>query len=263
VTDRGKLRKGFVGAAGRTAFALLRTTSRRAKLGTLHLPIGLHPGRQEPILLPQQVHPQAAPATAPERLEPTTALTPEVRALRSRLAVAERRNARLRYALERERLAATRVLAVRHEPTPLIEHLVADLTSVGTADEASLRQTVSSVLAAYGFAVAAADPVADTPVTEATSVPGFDRRRLDALSQSIVAAQPEIGNARYIQLIVGALARQGALTVQQLSNITGYTSPMARRRLRLALDALDAAGVARMAGSRYSLAPQSIDKHST
>ena len=98
-------------SAGRKALAVLRHTRQRAKLGTLHLPLDLHPSRQDGILLPPAAaEPLPAPASndgaAPSRAtEDSRRPRPseETRALRSRLGMAERRIVRLRQALERER----------------------------------------------------------------------------------------------------------------------------------------------------------------
>jgi len=75
------------------------------------------------------------------------------------------------------------------------------------------------------------------------------------LVERVLAAQPEIGSARYVQLTLDALGRQGALSLLQLGTITGMTSPMARRRLRLAVEGLCAVGAVRAEGSRYILVP--------
>ena len=56
-------------------------------------------------------------------------------------------------------------------------------------------------------------------------------------------------------MTLDALGRQGVLSLQQLGSVTGMTSPIARRRLRLTVEALCAAGAARLQGGRYSLVP--------
>ena len=247
----GGERKSLVGAAGRTAVALLRTTGRRAKLGGLHLPIALHPHRQESIEISGKAGPVDEASERPAAELPSPPMPAEMRALRSRLAVAERRNARLRYALQQERLAAARAQEARRRPGMLIDHLVSDLAGLGTADREDLRRVVTSVLTAYGFAVDTAPE--EQPDTEKTSAPGFDRRRTAALTEQVLAMQPEIGSARYVQATLDALGRQGTLSLPQLSAVTGMTSPMARRRLRLTVEGLCAAGAAYAQGGRYSL----------
>ena len=257
MSDRDSERKGLVGAAGRTAVALLRTTGRRAKLGGLHLPISLHPHRHEAIAVPEETGSEEAPSSIDQsdaRISaPSPVFSVEVRALRSKLAAAERRNARLRSALQRQRLAMARAEEAQRQPRTLINHLVSDLAGLGSAGEDDLRRAVTSVLAAYGFDVAAAE---EEPVEESkASIPGYDRRQVVTLVERVLAAQPEIGSARYVQLTLDALGRQGALSLQQLGTITGMTSPMARRRLRLAVEGLCAVGAVRPEGSRYILVP--------
>ena len=128
MSDRDSERRGLVGVAGRTAVALLRTTGRRANLGGLHLPISLHPHRHEAIAVPEEARGEEAPSSI-EQSDTRTAAPPpvftvEVRALRSKLAAAERRNARLRSALQRQRLAMARAGETQRQPRTLIDHLV-------------------------------------------------------------------------------------------------------------------------------------------
>jgi len=165
--------------------------------------------------------------------------------------------ARLRHALERERQARALADAALRDPQPLIEQLVADLTALPRRDEAALRETVSAVLSAYGFqATGAGDHAASATGGErAPVVPGWDRTRIEALTTHVLAAQPEIGARRYVHLSLEGLARQGTLTAAQLAAAADLTSPLARRRLRLALEALAAAGVARRDGLRFTLLP--------
>jgi hypothetical protein len=251
VPKEGGEKKNLAGAAGRAAVALLRTTGRRAKLGGLHLPIALHPHRQESIEIAGKAGPADDAVEQPDAELPTPPMPAELRALRSRLAGLERRNARLRYMLQQERLAAARAQEARRRPGMLIDHLVSDLAGLGSAERGDLRNVVTSVLAAYGFAVDTAPE--EQPDAEVTSAPGFDRRRTAALVEQLLAMQPEIGSSRYVQATLDALGRQGTLSLPQLSAITGMTSPMARRRLRLTVEGLCAAGAAYAQGGRYGL----------
>ncbi len=243
-------RKSLVGAAGRTAFALLRTTGRRAKIGALHLPIALHPHRQEPEASADDSASEEARSEPPAQVSAPPPYA-ELRALRSRLAVAERRNARLRFALQQQRLAMERLQAAYHRPATLIEHLISDLAGLRSADRDELRRVVVSALAAYGFEVDSAQD--EATAGEKASAPGFDRRRTAALVQQLLEAQPEIGSARYVHVTLEALGRQGELSLQQLGAITGMSSPVSRRRLRLTVEALCQAGAACARGGRYSL----------
>ncbi len=257
MSDREEDRKNLVSAAGRTAFAILRTTGRRAKLGGLHLPIALHPHRHEAIALPEQTAREEARPPVGEADAALPASTPlftaEVRALRSKLAAAERRNSRLRYALRQQRLAIARAEEARRQPRALIDHLVSDLAGLGSADTDEIRRAVTSVLAAYGFDIPTTE---EQPVVAVqASIAGYDRRQLATLIEQVLASQPEIGGARYVQLTLEALGRHGALSLQQLGTTTGLTSPMARRRLRLTVEALCGAGAAQLQGSRYCLVP--------
>jgi hypothetical protein len=251
VPEGPRERRSIVGAAGRTAVALLRSTGHRAKLGSLHLPLALHPSRPEPLLLPIEGPIAQSPPAAPG--VPAALLAVECRNLRGKLASAERRNARLRHALLRERLAATRARETLAEPAALIDHLLADLRTAPEAGDEERRRLIGSVLAAYGFRVGHGQEDERPPLVEAASVPRLDWRRQEELIGRIMAAQPEIGSARYVHLVLDALARHPSLTLGQMIELTGLTSPLGRRRLRLALEGLQAEGVVIREGTHCRL----------
>jgi hypothetical protein len=255
LADQKDQRSGMLGSAGRTAVKLLRQTRTRAKLGSLHLPITLHGFRQQTILLPVPV--AAGPARPAPAVEPDAPVEPlaQTRALRGRLGATERRVARLRHALERERQARALAGAALRDPQALIDQLAADLAALPQRDEAAVRETIGAVLAAYGFQVA--QPPSDEKQSDSSEtapvIPGWDRASLEALADRLLADHPEIGNRRYLHLGLEALARQGTITAAQLAASAGMTSPMARHRLRLTLEALCAAGLARQDGPRFVL----------
>jgi hypothetical protein len=255
VPDKPHGPRSLVGAAGRTAVALLRSSRRRAKLGSLHLPLSLNPLRQSaiaPAPAPRQLRREAEPAVVDV---PRPALNPEVRALMSRLAMAERRNARLRQALRRERIAAARAGATLERPGPLIDQLAAELGAAGM-DQRQARELVSSVLGAYGFQVISEGmTTAETELDRGPAgIPGMDRGRLEALTHKLLHEQPEISSPRYINAVMETLAAEGPVTLARLASTAKLTSPVARRRLRLALEGLVNAGVVQCAGDRYMLA---------
>jgi hypothetical protein len=249
----------MLGSAGRSAVQLLRRTGTRAKLGSLHLPLNLHGFRQQTIVLATPRVDEAAPAV---EMRPTDSAPPveplaHTRALRGRLGATERRVARLRHALERERQARALSGAVLQNPRPLIDQLAADLAAHPEWDEATLRETIGSVLAAYGFQVAKPEGgLGQAGIGDPTPVvPGWNRARIEALTIRLQAERPDLGGRRYLYLCLEALARQGTLTAAQLAAAADLTSPMARHRLRLTLEALCDAGVARRAGPRFTLLP--------
>ena len=256
VADRRDHKSGVLGSAGRTAAKLLRQTRTRAKLGSLHLPITFQGFGRQTIVLPVSSGDSPPDPTTPKPGEPSPPLA-HTRALRGRLGATERRLARLRHTLERERQARAMAGAALRDPQPLIEQLVADLSALPHQNGAALRETVTAVLTAYGFqATGPADhAVSATGGETAPVVPGWDRARIEALTTRILAAHPEIGARRYVHLSLEGLARQGSLTAAQLAAAADLTSPMAQRRIRLALEALAAAGVARREGQRFTLLP--------
>lgn len=251
MAERPEQRPGILGSAGRTAAQLLRRTRTRAKLGSLHLPISFT-FRPQPILLPVPPEEEATPA--PESPSEAGELPAHTRALRGRLGASERRIARLRHALERERQARALAGAALQDPGPLIEQLVADLSALPEPTEGALRETIRAVLAAHGFGDATATPASE-PGEAAPVVPGWHRARIEALTTSVLAAHPDIGGRRYLHLALEGLARQGNLTAAQLAASAALTSPLARHRLRLALEALVAEGMAQREGPRFSLLP--------
>ena len=268
-------------SAGRTALTVLRQTKQRAKLGTLHLPIDLHPLRQKSIVLSaptaelEPVHPlvaalsEAALSSDSEKdLIADTSMVhtvqapalAETRALRSRLAVAERRVQRLRQVLERERRTRAQATVALAHPQTLIDHLVSDLRKVDTADLTQLRHTVTSVLTAYGFEtqprqVAATGRGARPAVLvdEVPSIPGWDRSRLQSALLRIQTQRPEIGDQRILNTALRSLIRHSTVTPASVAADAGLSSSLARHRLRLALEGLCVAGIARREGERFTL----------
>jgi hypothetical protein len=254
-------------SAGRTALTVLRQTKQRAKLGSMHLPLDLHPLRPRAIVLPPlgpdvQTLPGTEPPIPPIRLPaspPAPPLSEETRALRSRLAVAERRVLRLRQALERERQTRVQAAEALAHPQLLIDHLTSDLQQVNPTDTQQTRRVVSDVLAAYGFVL----PHAPGPDAERTPylpggeelpvVPGWDRVHLQAAMAQILAQQPDIGGRRMLAVALQALARQRAITPAAAAAGAGLTSSLARHRIRLALEALCGVGIARRDGQRFTL----------
>ena len=282
-------RRGVLRSAGHGALTVLRRTTLRAKLGSLHLPLDLHPGRQRTILLPPspatagdgQLEGElpdhgttdasggVAPPAASERDAATTAVG--MRALRSRLGASERRVARLRQALERERRARQQGAATLIAPERLIEQLVADLHQTGASSPELLHATVTRVLAAHGIAASgvpasgaargagyatgsAGPPGIGGARTEPALpvLPGWDPARLAAIVAALTR-QPEIGGVRTLHLALCSMACGDPLGAAEAAKQAGLTSAMARHRMRLALEGLCAAGVLRRQGERFAL----------
>jgi len=265
-------RRGMLRSAGRGALTVLRRTTIRAKLGSLHLPLDLHPGRQRAILLPPspamaaggeqptgEIHELPAGdalgvSTFPVAPERDAAASAEgMRALRSRLGTSERRVARLRQALERERWARSQGGAAAIAPERLIEQLVADLHQAGTGGPEVLRATVTRVLAEHGIATAgAARSAAPRAEPALPALPGWDPACLAAIVAA-VARQPDVGGVRTLHLALGSVAGGDPLDATEAARQAGLTSGMGRHRMRLALEGLCARGVLRRQGERFSL----------
>lgn len=250
--------------AGRGALTVLRKTRQRTKLSSLHLPIPLQPQRQQSILLRE-----GTPDPLPEGVGQTTAPAPfrtvphsgadHGRALRSRLAVSERRVAQLRHALERERQARGRAVAAVARPEALIDQLVADLAVAPAGDVAALRATVVRVLEGYGFGVAQESPSAQSTGkgiprrADLPALPGWSHVQLQAAAKRAQARQPEITGGD-VALCLQALLHRREVTSELVARDARLTSGLARRRVRLALEALAGVGVLARHGSTYGLA---------
>jgi hypothetical protein len=226
--------------------------------------------RQRSILLPPtsadsvQAHEGAetvAPVTPAGMAHPRLAPAgEETRALRSRLGLAERRVLRLRQALERERRARAQAATAIAQPRQLIDQLVADLSQIDAGDGDALRGAVTQVLGAYGFMVSNDESPAEeqrqarqsleSPVLPA--IPGWDRVRLQAAVDGILARYPET-SSRYVTLALTALVRDGAASPATIAKAAGFTSAFACHRTRVALDGLCALGIARREGERFAL----------
>ena len=136
----------------------------------------------------------------------------------------------------------------------MIDQLVADLRPVERQNETAMRQAIASVLGAHGFKLPQNRPpprLDHDPGAELPAIPGWDRQRVQAIIAQILAGNPDIGGPRYLQVSLAALAAQGHITAAQLAISIGVTSPVGRRRVRLALEALCASGMARREGPKF------------
>ena len=262
-------RDGVLKTAGLGALTVLRKTRQRTKLSSLHLPIPLQPQRRQTIVL-REGEPAPLPggvevgqavagsAPVPFRTVPPPGADHR-RALRSRRAASERRVAQLRHALERERQARAHALAAMARPEALIDQLVADLTGA-TAGDAALRATVTRVLEGYGFAAGQERP--EAPPTgkgmprraDLPALPGWSHAELQAAAKRAQARQPEITGGD-VALCLQAVLHRGEVTPELVAREARLTSGLARRRVRLALEALAGVGVLVRHGSSYGLAP--------
>ena len=282
-------RRGVLRSAGRGALTVLRQTSLRAKLGSLHLPLDLRPGRQRTILLPQSVGtPEGASGPDADLLERTAigtgaaldesslpaaseselppAVADAMRALRRRLGASERRVARLRQALEWERQARQQTGLAPIAAERLIEQLVADLHQADAGNPDLVRATVTRVLGAHGIALPCVAAPATAPGAAARRpepgllvVPGWEPARLAAVLAAVAARQPEIDGVRTLRLALDMLSGGQALSAAEAARAAGLTSAMARRRMRLALEGLCAAGMLRRQGERFAVCPPGCD----
>jgi hypothetical protein len=119
----------------------------------------------------------------------------------------------------------------------------------------AIRQTIATVLGAYGFKVRPGQPphrLDRDPGAELPTIPDWDRKRVQALVTQILADHPEIGGPRYVQV---SLAAQGRITPAQPATSIGVTSPVGRHPVRLALEGLSAAGIARREGPKFVFVP--------
>lgn len=177
----------------------------------------------------------------------------EIAALRARAERAEHAAAWLRARLRTERARAAT------QPQLDVAALAADLTrglaAAQVPNPEAVRRVVQRTLAAHGLPVETA-PARENGAAQDTSASPWPRDQQEALARLVVARAPEVADPAYVHRVVGLIAQRGRLTLGELTRAAGYNSAMARRRLRLTVEALAALGALTIRDGAYSLNPQ-------
>ncbi len=237
IETAGTMREA-AGRAEHVARRLLRRTRFLTGHAARKLPVAppLAPGADDghiTLVLPAQPAVDERAAREQELLE-----------LRARAERSEHAAAWLRARLRVERRRST--------PTPQVDvaALTADLTrglaALNAPHPGAVRRVVQQTLAAHGLAPP------DAGAGDAPPLP-WSQEQQDALAQATLARAPEVADPAYVYRAIGLLAQRGRLTLPALTRAAGFASPMARRRLRLAVEALVALGALAARDGAYSL----------
>ncbi len=170
--------------------------------------------------------------------------------LRARVDRAESAAAWLRARLRAER--QQRPPAPQFDAAALASDLTRDLARLPTLHREAVRRVVYRTLAAHGLPVTAPDDER-AERTCAGAVPLWPREQQEALAEQVLARAPDVASPSYVYRVLELLAARGSLTLPELTRAAEYTSAMARRRLRLTVDALVALGALTMREGAYAL----------
>ena len=140
--------------------------------------------------------------------------------------------------------------------------LAADLTRglsrLHSPHPEAVRRVVYRTLAAHGLPISHADGAhgerSERPATASVSSPlPWPREQQETLATLVLAREPDVADPAYIERVLVLLAERGRLSLPELSRAANYTSAIARRRLRLAVEALTAIGALTTRDSAYTL----------
>lgn len=135
--------------------------------------------------------------------------------------------------------------------------LTADLTrglaTVNTANREAVRRVVQQALAAHGLV---ANTRRDSSAGHDAAAMPWPQEQQDALARAVLARAPDVADPAYVYRAVGLVAQRGRLALPELTRAAGYESAMARRRLRLTVEALVALGALTARDGAYSLNAQ-------
>lgn len=233
--------------AGGVARRLLRRTrllSRRA------------PRRQPMAPGPDPITPDggrivsAMPDAPMAAVSPDGAAARELEELRRRAERAEHAAAWLRVRLRAERAGAK--APPRLDVPALAADLTRDLARLYAAHPDIVRQIVQRTLAAHGLPISSFDTPRGAPMADLTV---WTQAQQDLLAQQVLARAPEVSDPAYVYRALAALTRRGRQTLPALTSAAGLDSAMARRRLRLAVEALAALGALAKRDGAYVLNP--------
>jgi len=177
----------------------------------------------------------------------------------------------------RARLRAERARARDRQKTPhgfdvatLRADLTHGLTQLRAHDAGAVGRVVDAVLLAHGAPLAPARPPEPrqtrlraeakkrgSGLPSTPPPPGWTQGQLRATTARVLRHSPEIGvDPAYVENALALVVRLGRPTLSDLLRAAGYESPMARRRLRLAVEGLAAVGALVHHSDRYGVAPQ-------
>lgn len=175
----------------------------------------------------------------------------EVLELRARTEQAEHAASWLRARLRSQRARAASRPQI--DAAALTSDLTRGLAAVNTANREAVRRVVQQALAAHGLA---ANTRRDSSTAHDPAAMPWAQEQQDALARAVLARAPDVADPAYIHRAVGLVAQRGRQTLPELTRAAGYESAMARRRLRLTVEALVALGPLTVRDGAYSLNAQ-------
>lgn len=151
--------------------------------------------------------------------------------------------------------------------------LTRELAQLHVRDVVAVGRVVDAVLRAHGLPLAPAHPSEQRRTRRgpgarkqgsgtssrpyAPPPPGWTQEQLRATAARVLRQWPEIdADPAYVENALTLVVRLGRPTLSDLLRASGYDSPMARRRLRLAVEGLVAVGALIRHTDRYSIAPR-------
>lgn len=244
--ERGeRVRSGAVHAARR----LLRRTRSLAQQASQRLPRGLtvtSTGETAEIAHHATLAP---PSSAPSAPDPRDERIAQLQACLER---SEHASSWLRARLRAERLR--RAARPAFDATELAADLTHDLMRLRAHDEETVGRVVRRTLAAHGLPVQQRTERARSAKNKAaTAIPGWTRETRDAAARQVLTRVPDVANPSYVYHALAVIAENGGGTLASLTRAAGYDSAIARRRLRLAVEALATLGALHVRDGFYTL----------
>lgn len=248
--------------AEHVARRLLRRTHLLAHRASRTLPVvptvEAPPSDDGHLTLPLAPLELALPA-ASERVEREGVLSAEreLTELRRRAARAEHAAAWLRARLRAERTRAAAPPQI--DAAALAADLARDLSRLSSHHQEAVLRVVRRRLADYGLPVPVSPARPEQPRRVTSSdvpsldLPGWSPDALEAVTKAALARAPEVADPTYVTRALELVTRRGRATLAVLWGDAGLASPMSRRRLRLAVEALVALGALTEQRGAYSL----------
>lgn len=231
--------RGAAVHAGRVARRLLRRTHSLARQAAA-----------PPPAAPAEAGRLASPAQAQAQDDELLRLRRDVTLLHRRLARAEHAAAWLRARLRSER--SRRGAAPRVDGAALADTLAVELARLPSPRPEVVRRLVARTLAAHGIPVPSRDNAGTE--TDPATIPGWTAARQERVTAQVLARAPEVADPFYVHRALQLVSAQGRVSLPEIFHGAGLGSAMARRRLRLAVEALTALGVLAWQDGQYALA---------
>jgi len=228
-----------------------RDTGHHSPASAGDTPVKLIPPR------PDRSDARASDASASD--ERSQSLAREVAALRARAERAERAEHAAAWLRARLRAERARRPTGAIDASALAADLARDLARLRYPRPDEIRRIVERALTAQGLPAGGAGAPAGRggggrDVVPAAP-PGWSAARREAVGRQVIARAPDVTDPLYVYRALALVAERGRLTVPGLLRASGLDSGMAKRRLRLAVEALAGLGALKERDGAYTLNP--------